>query len=142
LAERSLLQLIAKESGITVPADQSTIQQQTDHNNFCERFLLYSLDIQSLERAVLLLKTMYPESKFDVNGDENCSTRLKAAVRSADGIVFVSSVATHQAFYCIKNSKRDDSSLLQVVGSGTTRIVQHVARYASEKMGAGHDQNI
>lgn len=142
LAEKALLMLIAKESGIPVPADHATIQQQTDNSNFCERFLLYSLDVQSLERAVLLLKAMYPKSKFDVNGDENCSTRLKGAARSADGIVFVSSVATHQAFFCIKNSKRDDASLLQVVGSGTTRIVQHVATYASEKMGTFHESNI
>jgi len=40
--------------------------------------------------------------------------------------VFVSGVATHQAFYCIKAALRSDADLLQVEGTGTTRIVERV----------------
>jgi hypothetical protein len=71
---------------------------------------------------------MFPQATIDGNGDEVCTPRLLSASGTADWIVFVSAVATHQAFYCIKAALRRDSRLLQVEGTGTTRIVERVVK--------------
>lgn len=129
-SERLLLQMIAKENGLTLPV--------LPHSDVCEgdsvltdvqaRVLLYSLDVQAIQRAALLLEVALPKAKIDINSDEICTASLKTLSRNADWIVFVSSVATHQAFFCIKSALRKDSELLQVEGSGTTRIVDRVIR--------------
>jgi uroporphyrinogen-III synthase len=90
------------------------------------RIFLYSLDSQAIKRAARILGTIFPSAKIDINSDETCTPRLRAGSRNADWVVFVSGVATHQAFYCIKSGLRADAELLQVEGTGTTRIVERV----------------
>ena len=71
---------------------------------------------------------MFPNANVDSNVDEVCTPRLKSASGSADWIVFVAAVATHQALFCIKGALRQDARLLQVEGMGTTRIVDRVIK--------------
>ncbi|ODV42724.1 hypothetical protein AWV79_24190 [Cupriavidus sp. UYMMa02A] len=73
-----------------------------------------------------MLQTLVPTLKVTTNSDTECTQRLRQHTRHADYVFFVSSVATHQAFYCIKNSIRDESAFCQVPGTGTTRIVETV----------------
>ena len=87
---------------------------------------LYSLDSQAIKRAARILGTIFPSAKIDINSDETCTPRLRSGSRNADWVVFVSGVATHQAFYCIKAGLRAGAELLQVEGTGTTRIVERV----------------
>ena len=129
-AERCLLQLLAREAQIELP--QRTVDEEDEEESgradVQARILLYSLDTQSIRRAARVLEAAFPRAKIDTNSDETCTTRLKTGTRHADWVVFVSGVATHQAFFCIKPALRPDAALLQVDGTGTTRIVERVIR--------------
>ncbi|NIF85480.1 hypothetical protein F3J24_18430 [Comamonas sp. Tr-654] len=130
IGERCLLELLAQEAGLFVPLRQSKdmddeVQARTDIK---ARIFLYSLDTQAIRRAAVVLEAAFPQAKIDINSDEACTQRLKTGSRHADWVVFVSGVATHQAFFCIKAALRADAVLLQVDGSGTTRIVERVIR--------------
>ncbi len=129
-AERCLLEYLAREANFTIPTrvdrdDETTLDNCSSIEN---RIFLYSLDTQAIRRAARVLEAIFPKAKIDFNSDETCTTRLKSGSRNADWVVFVSGVATHQAFYCIKGGMRPESTLLQVEGTGTTRIVERVIR--------------
>lgn len=129
-AERCLLDLLAQETGLQLPPRQP---EDTDDDaqvraEVKARIFLYSLDVQAIRRAARVLEAAFPQAKIDINSDETCTSRLKTGTRHADWVVFVSGVATHQAFFCIKAALRADAALLQVEGSGTTRIVERVIR--------------
>ena len=127
IAERGLLRLLAKENSIDLPKDGENSELETAlEQTFSRRVLLYSLDSLAISRAQILLSKIFPHAHFDINDEEVCTPRLKNAVRNADWVVFVAAVATHQAFFCIKNALRENAFLQQVEGSGTTRIVECV----------------
>jgi hypothetical protein len=75
-----------------------------------------------------VLKILSPNLNVTANSDTECTSQLRQHTRHADYVFFVSSVATHQAFFCIKNSLRVPEALCQVQGSGTTRIVETVMK--------------
>ncbi|MGJ7523393.1 protein DpdD [Variovorax sp. LT1P1] len=129
-AHRAMLELLSEEAGLALPALPRPRLQSPDDapERLSARILVYSLDGSSVQRAVLMLRDMYPQATVDGNGDEVCTPRLRSASGSADWIVFVSAVATHQAFFCIKAALRREAKLLQVDGTGTTRIVERVVR--------------
>jgi hypothetical protein len=132
LAERCLARALAKEAQIELrpgidEADAHEVPESKDVNS---RIYLYSLDTLAISRAARVLADALPHARIDTNSDETCTPRLRAGTRHADWVVFVSTVATHQAFYCIKSAIRSDAALLQVEGSGTTRIVERVIRQA------------
>jgi len=128
LAERGLLKLLAQEFGLEFPKrlDDEVDGAEKARTDVRVRIFLYSLDTQAIRRAALILEEALPLAKIEINSDEVCSTRLKNGTRNADWVVFVSGLATHQAFFCIKAALRPDAALLQVEGSGTTRIVDCV----------------
>lgn len=123
-----LLRLLASESNYSLPDGLavSASSASADIEDPGVRVLLYSLDPEALKRASTVLTTLLPESRFDLNSETDCSTRLKSATRNADWIVFVSAVATHAAYYCIKGALKAESELIQIKGTGTTRIIQAV----------------
>jgi hypothetical protein len=127
-AERCLLKLLTQEFCIELPKrlDDEVDDKDKTRSDIRARIFLYSLDTQAIRRAALVLEEVFPLAKIETNSDEVCSTRLKTGTRNADWVIFVSSVATHQAFFCIKSALRPDAELLQVEGSGTTRIVDCV----------------
>lgn len=129
-AERCLLELLTQEAGFPLPPRPA--EDTDDHAqvraDIQARIFLYSLDTQAIRRAARVLKAAFPQAKIDTNSDETCTPRLRTGSRHADWVVFVSGVATHQAFFCIKAALRADAVLLQVDGSGTTRIVERVIR--------------
>ena len=127
---RAMLELISQEAGLALPALPRSSLHEADavERTLSARILVYSLDGAAVQRSVQLLRDMFPQANIDGNGDEVCTPRLRAASGTADWIVFVSAVATHQAFYCIKAALRRDSRLLQVEGTGTTRIVERVVK--------------
>ena len=127
-ADKCLFEFLANEINFLIPsrsqlADDSDLDARGDIDN---RIFLYSLDSQAIRRAARVLEAVFPRAKIDVNSDETCTSRLRAGSRNADWVVFVAGVATHQAFYCIKAGLRPDAELLQVDGTGTTRIVERV----------------
>lgn len=129
-AGRYLFKLIVRDFGFDLakfPLDDEDEQEQV-RADIQARIFLYSLDTQAIRRAAQVLEEVFPKSKIETNSDEVCTARLKGSVRHADWVVFVSGVATHQAFFCIKSALRSDAALLQVEGSGTTRIVERVIR--------------
>ena len=130
VADKCLFEFLANESNFPIPKrrDPEALMALEDRADVQTRVFLYSLDEQAIRRAARVLESVFPNAKFDVNSDETCTTRLRAGTRNADWVVFVSGVATHQAFFCIKAGLRPDASLLQVDGSGTTRIVERVIR--------------
>jgi hypothetical protein len=132
VAERCLAKAIAEESGIglQIPSQDAEAEPIADPSFVNARICLYSLDALAISRAARVLADALPHAKIDTNSDEACTPRLRAGAKHADWVVFVSAVASHQAFYCIKNALRPDATLLQVEGSGTTRIVERVIRHA------------
>lgn len=131
-AERCLAKALAQESGISlqIPTQEAEGPPIADASVVSARICLYSLDSLAISRAARVLADALPHAKIDANSDEACTPRLRAGAKNADWVVFVSAVASHQAFYCIKNALRSDATLLQVEGSGTTRIVERVIRHA------------
>jgi hypothetical protein len=132
-SEKSLVRLLSQEFNLETPNFQieETNADEAEHlNDISARILLYSLDELAIQRAARVIRSVLPNSKVDCNSDQTCTTRLKSGTGHADWVVFVSSVATHQAFFCIKSSLRKDSELLQVEGTGTTRIVEKVIRHS------------
>lgn len=129
-ADRCLFEFLAKEANFSIfrRVDPEAMPGSRDRADIRNRILLYSLDEQAIRRAAQILEIEFPNAKFEFNSDTTCTTRLRALSRNADWIVFVSSVATHQAFFCIKAGLRPEAYLLQVDGSGTTRIVERVLR--------------
>ncbi len=129
-AERCLLELLAHEAGFPLPPRpaEDTDGEAQVRADIQARILLYSMDAQAISRAARVLEAAFPQAKIDTNSDEICTPRLKTGSRNADWVVFVSGAATHQAFFCIKAALRVDATLLQVDGSGTTRIVERVIR--------------
>lgn len=128
--QKALLLLLARETSIPVAleADETAKNEETGTFVTDARVMLYSLDSQATQRAIEVLKTLSPALKVTSNNDTECTQRLRQQTRHADYVFFVSSAATHQAFYCIKNSLRDPEALCQVPGTGTTRIVESVIR--------------
>lgn len=125
-----LLELLAREAEYELPAahtDTGALGTATvPVMALVKRVLLYSLDGRATERAATMLRPLFPEARFNTNNDDVCTTQLKTHSSQADWIVFVSACASHQAFFCIKASMRSKAKLLQVQGTGTTRIVECV----------------
>lgn len=126
--QMALLLLLAHEVSFAMApeADGMVTLDAVDQLGGGTRVMLYSLDSQATQRAVNVLKTLAPRLHVTTNSDTECTQRLRQHARHAKYVVFVSSVATHQAFYCIKSAIRDDDVLRQVPGTGTTRIVDTV----------------
>jgi hypothetical protein len=126
--QRSLLRILAAECGyeLATTTDSTDVDSPALAIEMAKRILIYSLDKHATERAAMTLREFFPQGRFETNGDEACTTRLKSSASMADWVVFVSSVATHQAFFCIKAAMHNQADLLQVLGSGTTRIVECV----------------
>lgn len=125
--QRALLRLLARESGIELAGqfDEPT-SSEVEEVLIGWRVLIYSLDEQANQRAVLTLQEMLTGCRVESNADDSCTKRLHNSARSAQIVAFVSSVATHAAFFCIKGAVKSSDLLLHVPGSGTTRIVQSV----------------
>jgi hypothetical protein len=126
--QRSLLRILSEECGYELPSptDSTEVDSPALAVEMSMRVLIYSLDKHATERAAMTLREFFPQGRFETNDDEACTTRLKSSASMADWVVFVSSVATHQAFFCIKAAMRDQTALLQVQGRGTTRIIECV----------------
>lgn len=125
--QRALLRLLAKEQAIDLqnrfnePA--AAAAYEASHSTAALRILIYSLDAQANQRAATALGELLPLCRIDTNEDETCTPRLHSHARAADFVAFVSTVATHPAFYCIKEAISSAGALIQIRGSGTTRIV-------------------
>jgi hypothetical protein len=132
LAERCLATALSHETqiGLNLGSNEAEGDEAPESSHVSARIYLYSLDALAISRAARVLANALPHAKIDMNSDETCTPKLRAGTKNADWVVFVSSVATHQAFYCIKSAIRPSAALLQVEGSGTTRIVERVVRQA------------
>ncbi|KVS19673.1 protein DpdD [Burkholderia vietnamiensis] len=129
-AQKALLLMLASEASIpfTLPTQEVAKFDEPETSASEARVMIYSLDSQATQRAMNILQTLNPKLKVTTNCDTECTPRLRQHARHADYVFFVSSVATHQAFFCIKDSLRNPDSLCQVQGTGTTRIVESVMR--------------
>ncbi|AOI96716.1 protein DpdD [Burkholderia sp. LA-2-3-30-S1-D2] len=129
-AQKALLLLLASDTSIpfTLETQEVAKSEEPDTSASDSRVMIYSLDIQATHRAMDVLKILSPNLKVTTNSDTECTSRLRQHTRHADYVFFVSSVATHQAFFCIKNSLRVPEALCQVQGTGTTRIVETVIK--------------
>lgn len=129
-AQKALLLLLAGDTTIpfTLETQEVTKSEESETSTSDARIMIYSLDSQATQRAMDVLKTLSPNLRVTTNSDTECTNRLRQHTRHADYVFFVSSVATHQAFFCIKNSLRMPEALCQVQGAGTTRIIEAVMK--------------
>ncbi|ALP61337.1 protein DpdD [Paraburkholderia caribensis] len=129
-AQKALLRLLASENSIpfTLPSQEVVRSVEPETTDSEARVMIYSLDSQATQRAMDMLKTLSPKLKVTTNCDTECTPRLRQSTRHADFVFFVSSVATHQAFFCIKDALRTPDALCHVQGTGTTRIVETVMK--------------
>ncbi|TCK97113.1 protein DpdD [Paraburkholderia sp. BL9I2N2] len=128
--QKALLRLLASEMPIpiTLPTHEVMNVDQPEGTDSEARVMIYSLDSQATRRAMDMLKALSPKLKITTNCDTECTQRLRQSSRHADFVFFVSSVATHQAFFCIKDALRTPDALCHVQGTGTTRIVETVMK--------------
>lgn len=137
-ASRALLELLAREAEYQLPVVHTDAEPATTGvqpvPQLAKRVLLYSLDGRATERAATVLRLMYPEARFEINNDDVCTAQLKTHSRHAEWIVFVAGCASHQAFFCIKAAMRDEAKLLQVQGTGTTRMIEIVVDQSREAL--------
>lgn len=129
-AQKALLLLLASDTSIPFTQEMQEVakSEEPDTSASDARVMIYSLDSQATQRAMKVLKILSPNLKVTTNSDTECTSQLRQHTRHADYVFFVSSVATHQAFFCIKNSLRVPEALCEVQGSGTTRIVETVMK--------------
>ena len=95
-----------------------------------KKVAIYTLMEGAGRRAADLLKRLCPDVRVELNGDHECTTRLRNLARTADVFVFAWKSSKHQAFYCIKDHRDGGNPLIQAKGKGTSSIMRAVLESA------------
>ena len=85
---------------------------------------IYTLEEPAGQRAASLLERLCPNLEVELNGDHECTQRLKNLARSADLFIFAWKSSKHQAYYCVKDNRNKAHPLIQAQGKGTSSILR------------------
>jgi hypothetical protein len=91
---------------------------------------IYTLNEAAGQRARSLIAKRLPGAVIELNSDLVASDRLRHLAKSADIFVFAWKTSTHQAFYCVKDARKDGDIVLPP-GGGTASLVKAVLEKAS-----------
>lgn len=120
-----LVQQIATESGLKfhiVPAE--IVADAVLPAAITGRVAIYTLDSGTAGRARDMLIQSYPGLRVDLNHDQVCTTALRNLAKQVDWFVFAWRCATHQAWFCVKDSLGETRKLCWSKGNGAASLAQ------------------
>jgi len=129
LPQREVLSLLAKDYGCldllaSLPmarVEGEDIIQTT--NQFSGLIGIYTLTESAGLRAKNLLEKYCPSARVVLNNDSVATDRLTSLAKNADVFVFAWKSSKHQAYYCVKDARREREIVLPL-GKGTASIVR------------------
>jgi hypothetical protein len=86
---------------------------------------IYTLTEGAGQRAKDILKRMYPKATVELNSDAVSTDRLIALAKSADIFVFAWKSSKHQAYFCVKEVRKEKDIILPH-GKGSASILSGV----------------
>ena len=136
--QRALLQLLASEAGLTLPAFPAEVAgiDEDDTPQALEGLVaFYSLDEAAARRASDLLVSLYPSVRVECSAELVCTPRLRKLAQSADVFVFAWKSSKHAAYDCVKSALLDKDALVMAPGGGATSLLaaamQHIRRISN-----------
>ena len=86
---------------------------------------IYTLTEGAGQRAKLILQKYFPGVRVETNNDGVATDRLVSLAKNADLFVFAWKSSKHQAYYCVKDSRKE-RDIIMPTGKGTASIVKGV----------------
>lgn len=128
-AQRSVLELLAKDYQCPdllqklppVEHDVANLPPPT----FSGVIGIYTLNESAGQRARSVIRQVLPGAAVELNSDLVASDGLRHLAKTADIFVFAWKTSTHQAFYCVKDARKDGDIVLPS-GGGTASLVKAV----------------
>lgn len=126
--QRAVLELLAADygtaellSGLPVAA-QSTEETQVEFSGVIG---IYTLNEPAGQRAREVIERLLPSARVELSHATAATDRLRQLAKSADLFVFAWKTSTHQAFYCVKEARKD-RDVIMPSGGGTASLVRSV----------------
>lgn len=129
-SQRAVLQLLVKDYDCVQLLDGfSTTESKTgvadEYMNFSGLIGIYTLTEGAGLRAKQLLQKMLPKARVELNGDFVSTERLRHLAAAADVFVFAWRSSKHQAFFCVKEARKE-LPMQMPLGKGAASILQAV----------------
>jgi hypothetical protein len=129
VAQRAVLELLSRDYGCPECLNEIPAPQRTDVSDGLATFAgvigIYTLNEPAGVRARTTIEQLLPAARVELNGDLTASDRLRHLARTADLFVFAWRTSTHQAFYCVKDARKD-RDIIMPAGGGTASLVKSV----------------
>ncbi len=130
-AQVEALHLLCQDIGISLPAELSAAVGDVgapaaafDLNG--RSVAIYTLIGAAGQRAMTVLRRLFPSVNVWLNSDAVCSERLVALAKRADIFVFAWKSSKHQAYYCVKDNRPTNLPLILPQGKGSASILHAV----------------
>ena len=128
-----LLQLLAKDyaydlSAVLLLNDGQLDADPSNNINFKGFIGIYTLTEGAGSRAKILLEGYFPNARVETNNDHEATDKLKSLARNADIFVFAWKSSKHQAFFCVKEARKNKETAFPL-GKGTASIVNSALEY-------------
>lgn len=127
--QRSVLELLAKDYQCPdllqkLPPVEGNVES-IGPPSFAGVIAIYTLNEPAGQRACSVIAQALPSASVELNSDLVASERLRHLAKTADIFVFSWKTSTHQAFYCVKDARKDRDIVLPP-GGGTASLVKAV----------------
>ena len=86
---------------------------------------IYTLNEAAGQRARSIIGAQLPEATVELNSDLVASEALRNLAKTADIFVFAWKTSTHQAYYCVKDARKN-GEVVMPPGGGTASLVKAV----------------
>jgi hypothetical protein len=123
-----LVQHIASESGLefNLVAAENMADEEAPTTAITGRVAIYTLDSATAGRARDMLMESYPGLRVDLNHDQVCTSGLRNLAKQVDWFAFAWRCATHQAWFCVKDTLGDTGKLCWAKGNGAASLAQAI----------------
>jgi hypothetical protein len=127
--QRAVLEFLAKDYGCPESLAEIPAPEPSDvaggRTEFKGVIGIYTLNEPAGQRARAAIAQLMPGATVELNSDLTASDRLRHLARTSDLFVFAWKTSTHQAFYCVKEARKD-RNIIMPVGGGTASLVKSV----------------
>jgi hypothetical protein len=126
--QRAVLNLLAQDYGTkdllaALPAAASSVEDT--RVEFSGVIGIYTLNEPAGQRAREIIEGLLPSAQVELSHATEATDRLRHLAKNADLFVFAWKTSTHQAFYCVKDARKDREVILPP-GGGTASLVRSV----------------
>ncbi|MDD5034968.1 MAG: protein DpdD [Methylococcaceae bacterium] len=131
VAQRSILSELASDYNCpnlldTFPAIEVSPEESTASSaSYSGLVGIYTLTDGAGQRAKEIIERTYHKATVVLNNDDVSTDRLTALARSADIFVFAWKSSKHQAYFCVKEARREKDIILPL-GKGSASILSSV----------------